>query len=96
MRPLGKRYLVLTDPSEEQVLEGGIIVPKQDSAKLAHFKGRIQEIGIGFDRDHDNLLQIGDHILFDWAKREDKTKLLNGGRVRYILSEDLVLAKIQE
>ncbi len=90
MKPLGKTYLIEIPEMKDEILEGGIIIPKERKADLVHYRGIIKEIGLGFN--NDNIVNVGDKILFDWKQKTGKVKILLGQDMYYIVEEDLILA----
>ena len=49
MRPLGKTYLIEIEDQKDEILEGGIVIPSENKNKLIHYRGKIKEIGLGFN-----------------------------------------------
>lgn len=90
MRPLGKTYLIEIPEIEDEILEGGIIIPKEKKSNLVHYRGIIKEIGLGFK--NDNIVNVGDKILFNWKEKAGKVKILLGQEMYYIVEEHLILA----
>jgi co-chaperonin GroES (HSP10) len=90
MRPLGKTYLIKIDDQKEEILEGGIIIPAENKNKLIHYRGKITEIGLGFNGD--NLVNKDDYVIFDWKKKEGKVKVKLSQELYYIVEEPLILA----
>lgn len=91
MRSLGKTYLIKIEDQKEEVLEGGILLPAENKNKLVHYKGQIQEIGLGFNGD--NIVNKGDYVIFDWKQKQGKVKVILGQELYYIVEESLILAK---
>lgn len=90
MRPLGKTYLIQIADQKEEILQGGIIIPSENKNNLIHYRGKIKEIGLGFN--NDNLVNINDNIIFDWKTKEGKIKIILGQNLYYIIEEHLILA----
>lgn len=90
MRPLGKTYLIEIPDQKDEVLEGGIIIPSENKTKLVHYRGKVKEIGLGFN--NDNIVKINDIVYFDWKQKEGKVKILLGQELYYIVEEPLILA----
>lgn len=90
MRPLGKTYLIEIPNQKDEVLEGGIIIPSENKTKLVHYRGKVKEIGLGFN--NDNIVKINDIVYFDWKQKEGKVKILLGQELYYIVEEPLILA----
>lgn len=93
MRPLGKTYLIEIPDIKEEKIEGGIILPAENKNKLVHYRGIIKEVGLGFDKLNDNIVNKGDTIIFDWKEKKGKVKLLLSKDLYYIVEEPLILAK---
>lgn len=93
MRPLGKTYLIKIEDQKDEILEGGIILPSENKNKLIHYHGQIQEIGLGFDKTHDNIVKKNDYVIFDWKQKNGKVKVILGDELYYIVEESLILAK---
>ena len=94
MKPLGKTYLIEIPDTKDEILEGGIIVPKEKKSNLVHYRGIVKEIGLGFN--NDNIVNVGDKIIFDWKEKSGKVKLLLSQDMYYIVEERLILAKEED
>lgn len=90
MRPLGKTYLIEVPEQKSEVLEGGIILPSENKTKLVHYRGKIKEIGLGFNSD--NIVNKNDMVIFDWKQKQGKVKIILGKELYYIVEEPLILA----
>lgn len=90
MRPLGKTYLIEIPEQKDEILEGGIIMPKEKKSNLVHYRGIVKEIGLGFN--NDNIVQKGQAVLFDWKQKAGKVKIFLGKDMFYVVEEDLILA----
>jgi len=61
VEPLGKRILIRKDESRQKT-RGGIVLP--DSSEIPTITGRVVEISVQIERDHDFPLQKYDKVLF--------------------------------